>query len=112
MDGFAFQYLEKKWKIWKYKKLREKTPGNLDKKSLDKNVPFLSSNFFANFPLFFQEKQEKMEKQEKIPKFGNLTEGKIFGWLRIPKFGKKMENMEIQNIARKKIWKFRQKILP
>ena len=39
--------------------------------------------FFPNFSsFFFQEKQEKQEKQETFPKFGNLTEGKIFGRLR------------------------------
>ena len=43
--------------------------------------------FFLFF--FFQEKQEKQEKQETFPKFGNLTEGKIFGTLRIPIVGKK-----------------------
>ena len=57
--------------------------------------PFLSSGFFSIFPLFFSlEKQEKQEKQETCPKFGNLTEGKIFGRLRIPIFGdKKMEKI-------------------
>ena len=52
------------------------------------------------FSLFFQEKQEKREKQETFPKFGNLTEGKIFGRLRIPMFGrKKWKVLEIQKIA-------------
>ena len=45
-----------------------------------------------------------MGKQETFSKFGNLTEGKVFGRLRIPIFGKKKkENMEIQKIARKKL---------
>ena len=44
--------------------------------------------FFLDFSVFFQEKQEKQEKQETFPKFGNLTEGKIFGTRRIPIFGK------------------------
>ena len=40
MEGFAFQYLEKKnGKYAKYKKLRGKKTGNLDKKSFDKNGP-------------------------------------------------------------------------
>ena len=41
------------------------------------------------------------QKQETFIKFGNLTEGKIFGRLRIPLLGKK-GNMEIQKIARKR----------
>ena len=41
------------------------------------------------------------QKQETFIKFGNLTEGKIFGRLRIPILGKK-GNMEIQKIARKR----------
>ena len=48
------------------------------------------TTFFQIFLFFFfQEKQEKQEKQETFPKFGNLTEGKIFGTLRIPIVGKK-----------------------
>ena len=52
---------------------------------------------FFQIALFFsqekQEKQDKQEKQETLPKFGNLTEGKIL----IPIFGKKkMENVEMQ----------------
>ena len=52
------------------------------------------------------------EKQETFPKFGNLTEGKIFGRLRISIFGKKKDNTEIQKKnARKNIWKFGLKVL-
>ena len=41
MERLAFQYLEKKkWKTWKYNKLREKKKlENLDKKSFDKERP-------------------------------------------------------------------------
>ena len=61
------------------------------------------ATFFPNFPLFFfQEKQEKQEQLETFPKFGNLTEGKLFGRVRIPIFGKRKENMEMQKNARKK----------
>ena len=50
----------------------------------------LIEQLFHNFSFFFfQEKQEKLEKQETFPKIGNLTEGKIFGRLRIPIFGEK-----------------------
>ena len=64
----------------------------------------LSSKFFS---FFFQEKQEKQEKQETFPKFGNLTEGKIFDTLRIPAShsnicGKEKKNMEIQKMRKKK----------
>ena len=54
---------------------------------------------------FFQENQENQENQETFPKFGNLPEGKIFGTLRIPIFGKNKagENIEIRKIARQKI---------
>ena len=58
---------------------------------------------FHAMTYFFPRKQEKQGKQETFPKFGYLTEGKIFGKLRIPIFGKKTENnMEIQRNARKK----------
>ena len=50
---------EKKWKIGKYKKLREKKCGNLAKKSFDKNGPFFSNNFSPDFPLFFPRKTGK-----------------------------------------------------
>ena len=53
-------------------------------------------------PFFFQEKQEKQEKQETCPKFGNFTEGKIFGRLRIPIRGENIGKYEIQKIARNK----------
>ena len=56
-------------------------------------TPFLPLSFFF-FPIFSsffpqekQGKQEKQEKQEMFLKFGNLTEGKMFGRLRIPIFG-------------------------
>ena len=50
----------------------------------------LMEQLFSNFSsFFFQEKQEKQEKQETFPQFGNLTEGKTFGRLRIPICGKK-----------------------
>ena len=79
----------KKRKLWKHKKLREKKNRNLDKKSFDKGRSYQA--FFSQFFLFFfQEKQQKMEKQETFPKFGDFTEGKIFGRLRIPIFGKKI----------------------
>ena len=39
--------------------------------------------FFPGFPLFFRLQEE----QETLPKFGNLTKGKIFGTLlRVPIF--------------------------
>ena len=57
---------------------------------------FLSSNFS---PIFFSSR--KTGKTETFPKFGNLKEGKIFGRLHIPIFGKKKKkNMEIQNCAK------------
>lgn len=44
---------------------------------------------FARFSsFFFEENEEKQEKQAKIPKFGHLTEGNIFGTLRIQTFEK------------------------
>ena len=66
---------------------------------------FLSSNFPPTFPLFFRRKTgkaEKQEKQETFPKFGNLTEGKIFGRLHIAILEAKIEKYGIQKIARKK----------
>ena len=59
-------------------------------------LPLWSSNCFSKFSpcsFCFQDKIEKQEKQETFTKLGNLTEGKIFGRLRIPIFGKK--NLEI-----------------
>ena len=61
----------------------------------------LSSKFFS---FFFQEKQEKQEKQETFPKFGNLTEGRIFGRLRIPLFfggKKKLREKKCGNLDKK-----------
>ena len=64
--------------------------------------------FFPNFSSFFsQEKQKKQEKQETFPKFGNLTEGKIFGTLRFPIFGiflggGNMEILRTKNCAKNK----------
>ena len=60
--------------------------------------------FFPIFPLCFSEKNRKSrKKQETFPKFGKLTECKIFGRLRIPISGrKKSETAEILKIARKK----------
>ena len=64
--------------------------------------PFLSSNFFPQIFLFFC--QEKQEKQEAFPMFGNVTEGKIFGRLRIPMFGKKKGKYgNTKNCAKKKL---------
>ena len=60
-----------------------------DGKAWRKLGPFLSNDFFLQILLFLQEKQEKQEKQKTVPKFGNLTEDKIFGTLRIPIFGRK-----------------------
>ena len=46
--------------------------------------------FSQIFLLFFPKKNRKSrKKQETFPKFGHLTEGKKFGRLRIPMFGKK-----------------------
>ena len=82
-------------KLWiavgrgRYKIDRKSTPSFL-------LGPFLSNNFFQqlffppDFPLFFfREKPEKQETQETFPKLRNWTEGKIFGTLRIPTFGKR-----------------------
>ena len=49
---------------------------------------------FSSF--FFQEKQETFQK------FGNLTEGEIFGTLRIPIFGKTNGKYGSAKIAKKK----------
>ena len=58
-----------------------------------------------DFPRFFSQ-QVKQEKQETFPKFGNLTEGRIF-------WGKKKErysnDRETQKNARKKLWNFKTK---
>ena len=51
------------------------------------------------FLFFFQEKQEK---QETFPKIENLTEGKIFGRLRIPIFGNKFWKIWKNTKLRKK----------
>ena len=72
----------------------------------------LIEQFFPIFSLFFPRKTGKTRKAGNISKFGNLTEEKIFGRLRIPIFGKiNLENMNIQKITQKKIWKIRQKVL-
>ena len=64
------------------------------------------------FPLFSQEKQEKQEKQVTFPKFGNWTEGKIFGRLRIPIFGNKIWKIwKYKKLREKKNWKFSQNVL-
>ena len=56
--------------------------------------PFSSNNFFPDFLLFFfREERNKQEKQETFPEFGNFTEGKIFGRLRIPIIGEKKWKM-------------------
>ena len=63
------------------------------------------------FLFFFQEKQEK---QETFPKIENLTEGKIFGRLRIPIFEEKkwkMSKYTVKKMREKNMWKFRQKVL-
>ena len=60
----------------------------------------LIDQLFPIFRLFFQAKQEKQEKQEAFPKHGNSTEGKIFGRLRIPIFGKKNGKYGNAKIAR------------
>ena len=63
------------------------------------------------FQIFCQEKTgQKQEKQETFPKFGNFTEGKIFGTLRMPIFlrgkwilwnGNTIRVQYVQKIARK-----------
>ena len=59
-----------------------------------------------NFLFFFEEKQET------FPKVRNLTEGKIFGTLRIPTFGKKNEKYgNAKKCGENKSWKFRRKVL-
>ena len=58
------------------------------------------------FLFFFTRKTGKLEEQETFPKFGNCTGGNVFGRLRIRIFGGRIENMEIQKIARKQIWTF------
>ena len=50
---------------------------------------FIEQLFPQNFPLFFFSPNNRQEKQETFPKFGNLTEGKKIGRLRIPIFGNK-----------------------
>ena len=60
--------------------------GYTKNKSLRYLGPFLSSNFQI-FP----------KKQERFPKFGNFTEGKMFGRLRITIFGEK----------KREIWKYK-----
>ena len=69
-------------------------------------IVLIEQLFSQTFLLFFQE-QGKQEKQETFPKFGNLTEGKIFDTLRIPAShsnicGKEKKNMEIQKMRKKK----------
>ena len=73
----------------------------------------LIEQLFSNFSsFFFEEKQEKKGKQEAFPKFGNLTEGKIFGRLRIPILGTKNGKYgNTKKLRENNIWKFRQKIL-
>ena len=58
---------------------------------------------------FLQEKRETHEKQEIFSNFGNLTEGKISGTLRIPTFGGGNWKIWKQKKSAKKIWKFRTK---
>ena len=66
--------------------------GYTKNKSLRYLGPFLSSNFQI-FP----------KKQERFPKFGNFTEGKMFGRLRIPIFGEKKKGKygNAKNCAKK-----------
>ena len=62
------------------------------------------TTFSAKFSsFFFQENQENQENQEAFPKFGNVTEGKIFGTLCIPMFGKKIKYGNIKNCAKKNL---------
>ena len=66
--------------------------------------------YLQKYPFFFPR-----EKQETFTKFGNLTEGKIFGTLRVPIFGKKAKIFEtfripiLWSIWKKKceVWKYR-----
>ena len=72
----------------------------MEDKAYDRLRAVLIEQLFEKKSSFFP-KQEKQEKQVTFPKFQNLTEGKIFGRLRIPIFGNnfwktwKYENMKI-----------------
>ena len=61
--------------------------------------------FFPIFSSFFVRKTAKAVKQETFPKFGNETEGKVYGTLRIPiqYLGKRNENMQVNKCAKNKL---------
>ena len=69
---------------------------------------FLSSNFFFPiFPPFFSKKNRKH-----FPKLGNLTEGKMFGRLRIPIFEQNWKKHgNTKNCAKKKCGNLKRKVL-
>ena len=67
--------------------------------------------FFPNFLFFFQEKQETFPKLN-ISKVWKFNRGQNIWKASHSNFWeKKMENMEIQKLREKKIWKFGQKVL-
>lgn len=72
-------------------------------KMFSKGGSYPATVFFSNFSkTFVNEKQETQKIQDLFGKIGYLTEGKMFGRLRIPIFRKQNEeNMERQKLARK-----------
>ena len=74
----------------------------MEDKAYDRLRAVLIEQLFEKKSSFFP-KQEKQEKQVTFPKFQNLTEGKIFGRLRTPIFGKKIGKYgNTKNCAEKK----------
>ena len=101
---------EKKWKIGKYKKLREKKCGNLAKKSFDKNGPFFSNNFSPDFPLFFLRKTGKAGKAGNTFKVWKFNRGQnIWNASHFNIWEKNGKNGNTKKL-RKKMWKFKQNV--